>query len=367
MSDTLSPGTAARRFPFPAQHGAALGAAALLAALAGPALLASPAAAAPKAAARKATPPPAADFQALSGAYPANCSAPADPALAGLGAPTLRRCAWSQHVEMQYWESLPVAGNACLPAPALAWHRLGLGMRATVAPWNAAWNGQGAFVHEDARQQAAALWRRPDGQWSAVLWRWTPSARAATRNWQAGHWKDVSAAVEALGAGSVAAAPSPLMTAWLDASKGRPRLLDGDNWRWIADAACLGLQTAGIGQSRLHLPYSRDDVRQEQRSAMQVQLARRYPAAEWIRPFSLVEPATPGARSGAKFFAVWKEGAAMHGQLWITLRDEGGIVRARISSGLPAGARAEEAAKARAALIERELTTLAHAWELRNE
>ena len=374
MSDTLAPGAATHWFLFPQRpRAASLGHATALVAtcLLGLATLgAAPAAAAARTRAPAVTPPSVADFQALSGAYAATCAAPGDPALAALGQPSLRRCAWSQRIEMQYWPTLPDAGNACLAAPALSWQRLGAGMRATVAPWDSAWRAQGAFVQDASRHQAAALWRRPDGQWSAVLWRWQPSERSATRAWQQANWNKVTAAIEALGAGAKSSLNAPLDLAWLDASRGKPRLAEGASRRWIADGACLSMQDAGTGQARLHLPFSRDDVRQEQRSAMQVLLARRFPAAEWIRPFSLVEPHSPGARSGAKFLAVWKEGAVLHGQLWVTLRDEGGIVRARISSGVPAApnsARAEDLLKARTALIERELTTLAHAWEGRHE
>lgn len=315
--------------------------------------------------------PPAADFERLSGSRAAACAAPgtgpADAALAAMGEPILRRCAWSQHLEMRYWQTLPDAGNTCLPAAATAWHRLGAGAGATPPPWNATWTGQAMFMHDKDRQQAGAVWRRADGQWSAVLWRWQPSTRLATRNWQAGQWNTVVEAMKAIGAGSPATTPSPLLAAWQDASKGKPRLLAGDAARWASFGACLTLRTARIGQSQLHLPYSRDDARLEQRSAMQVQLARRYPEAEWLRPFALLDPATPGARSGAKFFAVWKEGTAVQGQLWITLRDEAGIVRARIGSELPAASQSGAPVKARVALVERELAALAHAWEARHE
>jgi len=354
MSDTLSPRPAARPF---------LTALVLLGLLAGIGI-------APRAAAAR-TPqaaplPPVADFSGLSGSHPSSCSGPIDPALRGLGAPSTRRCAWSQRVEMLYWENVPNAGNACLPAPGLGWHRLGSGMRAPIAPWSAAWTAQGVLSQQGGVEQAGALWRRADGQWSAVLWRWLPSDKTDTRNWQLGHWKDVTQAVRQLAADAKAPPSSPLLAAWDDASTGKPRLREPDAARWIANGACLALQTAGIGQARLHLPYSRDDVRQEQRSAMQVQLARRYPNADWLQPFALVEAAAPGARSGSKFSAVWREGAVLNGQLWITLPGEGGIVRARISSQL-AAARSDEAAKERAALLQRELTALAHAWENRHE
>jgi hypothetical protein len=218
-------------------------------------------------------------------------------------------------------------------------------------------------------QQIAAVWKNDDGQWSAALWRWQPSEKPDTRAWQAGHWDDVTQAAHAIDAGNPLSASTPLFVAWRDASAGKPRVLDGDTWRWVTDKTCLRLETSGISQTRNHLPYSRDDARLEQRSGMQVQLARRLPNAEWLQPFTLLDPARPGERTGAKFVAVWREGRGVTGQLWIPLRDDAGIVRARIVSDLAPATpeRQQKAAKQRAAIIERELTALAHAWEARNE
>lgn len=345
--------------------------------LAGALALGACALAAPKkhtrAAPRKDAPPAVADFDALSGAHARSCDAPADPRLAAMGEPSARQCAWSGHVEMQYWRTIPAPAGACLPPAAIAWQRLATTAQTGPAPWNTAWNGQALVTGNDAQQQALALWRGADGNWSAVLWRWQPSSKPDTRAWQQGHWKDIAAAAQAIGAPNRTPAASPLLQAWLDATAARPRVLDGDNWRWVDQHTCLTMQTSDIGQAQLHLPYSRDDARLEQRSAMQVQLARRLPNAEWLRPFDLLDPAVPGKRSSAKFIAVWKEGSAVKGQLWIPLREDGGVVRARIASELaklPASspaARGEEAVKARADLVEHELTGLAHAWEARHE
>ena len=324
-----------------------------------------------QAAPRKPAVPAAADFSRLSGSHAGTCAAPVDPTLAVIGAPTLRHCAWSQHLEMLYWQDLTSAPNTCLPTPAIAWHRLGSGVGAVLRPWSANWGGQSLLVQNKGLVQTGMVWREEGGRWSAVLWRWRPSDRIPTRNWQAGHWNDVARAVRAIDAANAAPARTPLMTAWLDATNGKPRLFGADGWRWISDGACFDVRTASLGQAALHLPYSRDDARLEQRSAMQVLLARRFPGAEWLRSFSLIEPAISGDRTGAKFLAVWREGTGVHGQLWIPLRDDGGIVRARISSELASGgatrAGMQEAAKVRGALTERELGRLAHAWEARHE
>ncbi|MCC2974936.1 hypothetical protein [Massilia sp. IC2-476] len=338
-----------------------LGAAIALAATAQPA----------RAAGKPATPalPAVADFERLSGSRAGACQAPLDAPLAALGAPALRQCAWSQRVDMVYWEDIPDAPNTCLSTAAIAWHRLGAGAHAVLRPWSGGWSGQSLQVQYNGVEQAGMVWRQADGRWSAVLWRWRPSDRLPTRQWQLGHWKEVLAAVRAIDAANPAPARTPLMTVWMDATNGKPRAFDGDSWRWVSEGACLGLRSAGLGQAQLHLPYSRDDARLEQRSAMQVLLARRFPAAEWLRPFTLVEPAISGDRTGAKFLAVWKEGSLMQGQLWIPLKGEGGIVRARVASDLPPleAARTQELARSRASLIERELGRLAHAWEARHE
>ena len=313
--------------------------------------------------------PAIADFAKLAGARPSACSAPVDPALSSMDTPALRRCAWNGRVEMLYWRSIPAPPATCLPPAAIAWHRLAQAMRADAPPWNAAWSAKALNARAAATQQTAAVWRGADGQWSAVLWRWTPADNRATRDWQAGHWSDVTTAVQAIGAGDADPAASPLFVAWRDASRGKPRVVDGDAWRWVAEQSCLRLETAGVAQTRIHLPYSRDDARLEQRSGMQVQLARHYPTAEWLQPFTLLPPARPGDRTGAKFIAIWRDGRSVTGQLWMPLRDDAGIVRARIVSDLaPASPdRLQEQAKGRAGVIEHELTALAHAWEARNE
>jgi hypothetical protein len=329
------------------------------------------ASAAPKAkpAARKDAPPAIADFDKLSGAHGRACDAPADPRLAAMGEPSARECAWSGHVEMQYWRAIPAPAGACLPPAAIAWQRLATTAQTSPAAWNAAWSGQSLVSGNDRLQQTLAVWRADDGNWSAVLWRWEPSPKPDTRSWQDGHWKDVVQAAQAIAAPNRQPAATPLLQAWLDATSARPRVLEGDTWRWVAQNTCLTMQTEGIGQAKLHLPYSRDDARLEQRSAMQVQLARRLPNAEWLQPFTLLDPAVPGTRTGAKFVAVWKEGTSVQGQLWIPLREDGGVVRARIASELGAtpAARSEEAIKQRSELVQHELTALVHAWEARHE
>ena len=314
-------------------------------------------------AAKPAAPAPIADFAALSGSRARACDAPADPALGPIGPAPQRSCAWSGRLELAYWSRVATPGvattaGACLPAPAIAWHRLHTAAGAAPAPpWNAAWAGNARVAESASGRQALAVWRAADGGWSAVLWRWHPADGADTRAWEAGHWQDVVRAARSLGDAAPASATSPLLQAWLDASAGRPRALDGDTARWVGNGACLALHTSGFQPSKLSLPWSRDDARLEQRTGMQVQLARRMPQAEWLQPFSLLDPTLEGKRTGAKFYAIWKEGPLVQGQLWIPLRDGSGIVRARLSAPAAAGE----------APIAAALTALVHAWEVRHE
>ena len=135
----------------------------------------------------------------------------------------------------------------------------------------------------------------------------------------------------------------------------------GDVWRWQADTLCLRADLPGLGAPVLQLPYSLDDSRLEQRAAMQLHLARRFPKASWLTPFRLLAYA-PQNKGGAKFYAVWTEDGLLKGQLWMPTKGEGALVRVRLDTPLPAARASQPAAASAAALIERELAALATGW-----
>jgi hypothetical protein len=151
----------------------------------------------------------------------------------------------------------------------------------------------------------------------------------------------------------------------LEANVGaRPAQLGGELLRWQSDGLCMQATASAPGPQQLQLPYSAEDSRQEQRSAMQLQLARRYPKANWLSPFGLV-PAPRPPRGGAKFYAVWVEGEVLTGQLWIPTKGDGPLVRLRITAPLPprlAPAATPDALAQPKQVFERELMSLASRW-----
>lgn len=314
-----------------------------------------------------------ADFRALAQQRPWQCKAPAVRAVPATGWSAGRTgCAWQDRLQMRTWSgpgALP--GSNCVNAQA-AWWAWARGQGAAPAAWPAAWNS--AWTSQSLRDDSGPVKRivmlllLPDGKWNATEWRWNPSPRAATRAWQQQRWNALAARAEQVGqqAGTRQAGMLHKVLEWNLGT--RPAELAGDVLRWQADGLCLQVDPASPGAQQLQfqLPYSADDSRQEQRSAMQLQLARRYPKASWLTPFSLV-PAARHARGGAKFYALWAQGAVLKGQLWIPTKGDGPLVRLRITTDLPAApANPETLARSRQ-VLERELMSLASRWAVAYE
>lgn len=301
------------------------------------------------------------DFGAMAQNRPRVCSAkaPAQP-------PDWKlehdECAWQELLRVRSWSGVDGAGaNKCVSIQAQwwAWSQPAGQSHA----WQAAWTGQARRDDSGAVKRIVVLQRAAGGQWNATEWRWTPSARAATRAWQQGRWDLLAARADKLRqpavAGAAARETQMLQSAWEKNLGPRAGEISGDAWRWGGDGVCLRTAAVGAGPQQFHLPYAAEDGRHEQRAAMQLQLARRYPKATWPTPFALL-PAAPQTRGGAKFDAVWVEGAEVSGQLWIPTRGDGPVVRLRIATTLASGQPAAVAQAAQA--VGRELAGIAARW-----
>jgi hypothetical protein len=292
------------------------------------------------------------------------------PALAPSGwSRSAMRCAWQNRLQMRRWEAAQHSDpGSCLSRPAQwwAWARA-RALRPDGPPaWNGAWTAQSLVDQAGARKRVAMIERAANGRWVATEWSWDPSPRMATRNWQEGRWKLLVDAATRLRQPerNEAREVAPFKAAWEKNLNGRAGEVSLDNWQWQRDGLCLRMETAGLSQAQLHLPYAREDMRLERRAAMQVQLARTYPNATWLTPFRLLPLPDAPARGGAKYEAIWVEQASVKGQLWIP-RPDGTILRARIVALLPLkkGSDADAAAMAGIArAVDLELSGLASAW-----
>lgn len=280
------------------------------------------------------------------------------------------QCAWGGRLQRRVWpvlKPLSAAAGNCVSAEAIAWRDLASHLHLDVPVWQQGRDPMVVKAGSDEQRTILSMRRNADGQWSATYWRWLPSTRPATRAWQARQWTRIDAAAGAATANPVVIHPH-LYKTWLASTRGRPSMVDGERWVWSEGTACLSMRTEGISQAQLKLPYSRDDTRLEQRAAMQVQLARKIPGAQWLIPFSLIAPGPDGNRGGAKFLAIWTDQTQLHGQVWMPQKDSEDIARARISMALPAGTRAANGKLApMTQLMERELVRFAYAWESLNE
>jgi hypothetical protein len=213
------------------------------------------------------------------------------------------KCAWQDRLQMRRWSGQGgTQPGACVSAQA-HWWTWARGRGSTPAGQHqgrrSAWHAQSLHYANGVARRIVIIRGTPDGQWSATEWRWNPSLRAATRNWQAGRWALLAARAAQLQQqvepefGPPAARMS---RAILESNLGtRVGEIGSSSWKWQAEGLCLRVDAVGLDKQQVHLPYSVDDSRLEQRAAMQLQLARLYPKATWLTTFRLV-PAAPRAR-----------------------------------------------------------------------
>lgn len=309
------------------------------------------------------------DFSALAQQRPRKCIGPD---AAGGQPPGWKaepaECAWQNLLQVRRWSAMGAMQPGSCVSPQAQWWAWARRGSDQPAAWRAAWTVQGLVDERGPEKRIALIERASNGQWSATEWRWNPSLRAATRRWQEGRWKllvaHVAARRQASATAGLARETRMLQSVWENNLGARAGEITGDSWRWQGGGVCLRTDPVGLGQQQLHLSYSVEDSRLEQRAAMQLQLARRFPEAVWITPFRLV-PAAPQARGGAKFEAVWIENNEVKGQLWIPTKGEGPVVRLRINASLPAAPNGQPSPAAvgnAAQAVERELIALANRW-----
>ncbi len=316
-----------------------------------------------------------ADFAALAQQTPWQCKQQTldGPQEWGAG---FAQCAWQDRLRMRRWEGPGGEGvHDCVSAQARwwAWARGGRTSAQHPAAWDGNWTSQALIDDSTPEQRTVIIERLPDGHWRTTEWRWNPSPRSATRRWQEGRWAQLTASAMRLrrppGPGMTGSQKGMMRAVLLAHVGARVAEIGGDILNYRADGLCIQVDAASPGQQQIQVPYSADDSRLEQRAAMQLQLARRFPKAAWLTPFSLI-PASPNARGGAKFYAVWLENAVLKGQLWIPTRSDGPLVRVRLTTALDAvqagGPDAPAVAAARR-VLERELMGVASTWASQHE
>lgn len=286
-------------------------------------------------------------------------------------------CTWQNRLQMRRWEADQGTDlKVCLSKQALWWAWARSRTTPAVGPvaWNDAWSAQSLLDDAGAQKRAAIIERTANGSWIATEWRWTPSPRAATRKWQEGRWKLLAdAAIEmrqSTRKEPVSHEAAPLLATWEKNLSGRAAEISAENWLWERDGLCMRMETVGLSQAQLHLPYSKEDGRLEQRAAMQLRLARTYPKATWLIPFRVLPLPDSTVRGGAKYEAIWVEDATVKGQLWMPGKSDGAVLRARIAVALPAKKNSETdkaTAMNIAGSIDRELIGLAAIWAFDHE
>lgn len=316
----------------------------------------------------------ATDFRLLAQQQPWICAdEQANGAAGGSWTDRPAECAWQNRLRMRSWNGQGgLQPGSCVSAQAhwWAWARAAIPAAVGVpAAWRSAWLTQSVIEEGGPRKRIVIIRHLENGEWNVTEWRWTPSARAATRRWQEGRWNLlVTRAAQLRQAAEPEYGPPQArkLRAVLEANLGaRVGEIGSHTWQWKADGLCLHVDAVGLGKPLMHLPYALDDSRLEQRAAMQVQLARRYPKAIWLSPFNLLPAPANGTRGGAQFHAMWLEGPVLKGQLWIPTRGDGPLVRLRVTTVLPSAPDGQPDAPAleRARqVLQRELLALAARW-----
>lgn len=309
---------------------------------------------------------PIPDFRALAKQRPWPCPLQG-PSEAGALRPGAAACAWQNRLRKYSWRWNDDPAPSCVSRQAVWWNRA----QAILPPnvrrdvWDRRWTVRTLRMTAGDQQRLLLLQRDRDGQWRATEWQWDPSPRPATRRWQAARWQllvDAAAGPRFRDVAADTPDAARMRPVFRQVLGVRPGEMHGQGMRLEADGLCLEVGNPLPGPSKLHLLYSENDSRLEQRAAMHLQLSRLHPDASWLTQFKLLElPAR--LPHGAKFLATWVESRHIVSQLWMPTRDDSATVRVRISAALPhrkgdAMAAAEKAKP----LVERELAAIAAHW-----
>jgi len=307
------------------------------------------------------------DFRTLAQQRPWACQPLASAAAGPLWPEEESACAWQNRLHIQRWRWNGADTPSCLSRQARwwSWAQAGLPPGAPRSVWDARWTAQ--TLHMTTGSEERLLILRRDGQngWEASEWRWNPNPRPATRRWQEGRWKALLEAASqpqyrsAAADGPEAARMRPVLRKLLGA---RPGEMRPEGLNLESAGLCLQASNPLPGRPKLHLSYSPNDSRLEQRAAMHLQLSRQYPNAKWLTQFKMLDmPAN--LPSGAKFLATWVEDGQVVGQLWMPAKDDAATVRVRVTTRLPQHEGDGMAAAARARpVIEHELDAIAMQW-----
>lgn len=316
------------------------------------------------------------DFTALAQMRPQKCTDDKSNERDALGWRKDRtQCAWKNLLQVQQWKTEDRQNpGSCLSRQAIwwAWARPRFAANAAPITWNNGWVAQSMESGAGQTLRIGVIARLADGSWSATEWSWQPSLRPATRQWQAARWKLLSDAAMRLRQQppdvAIPREAEILKSTWEKNLNGVAGEIAAGTWLWERSGLCMRMETVGISQAQLHIPYSKDDGRLEQRAAMQVKLARTYPQATWLTTFRLLPLPEPATQGGAKYEAIWLENAMVKGQLWMPGKSDGAILRARIVVALPEKKIRDAAAiDSVARSIDRELIGLATIWTVDHE
>jgi hypothetical protein len=289
--------------------------------------------------AAKAEPDLVGDFRALAQQRPWTCQPLASSDAGTLWPDGQTACAWQNRLRRQSWSWGAGKPPSCISQQARWWNwaQASLLPAAPRSIWDERWTARSLSMSVGGEQRLLVIRRDDKDLWQATEWRWNPNPRPATRRWQEGRWKlllDAASQPQFRSATVDSPDAARLRPVFVRLLGARPGEMNAAGMVFESSGLCLQASNPLPGQPKLHLSYSPNDSRLEQRAAMHLQLSRQYPNAKWLTQFKMLEmPAN--LPSGAKFLATWVEDGQLVGQLWMPAKGDAATVRIRITTRLP--------------------------------